>query len=98
MAYNKGAALFQLGRHREAELCYLRCLQDKAISAERRAKALYDLGVACLQRGADTKDVEALQRAVEAFDLCHQEAADKKLKDDAGYNQDGAPGAITVTP
>jgi tetratricopeptide (TPR) repeat protein len=87
VAYNKGTALFRLGRLREAELCYLRCLQDKAISAERRRKALYDLGVALLQRGADMRDSEALGRAVESFDLCYQEsAADKKLHDDAEHN------------
>src|SRR5258708_5590004 len=61
VAFNKGAVLFRLGRHREAELCYLRCLQDRAIRKERRAKALYDLGVCLLQRGAEAR--EALARA-----------------------------------
>jgi Ca-activated chloride channel family protein len=87
VAFNKGAALFRLGRLREAELCYLRCLQDRAIPAERRRKALYDLGVALLQRGADMRDSDALRRAVEAFELFSQEAnADQKLQDDAEYN------------
>ena len=87
VAFNKGTALFRLGRLREAELCYLRCLQDKAIAPERRRKALYDLGVALLQRGADSRDTDALARAVESFDLCYQEStADPKLHDDAEYN------------
>jgi Ca-activated chloride channel family protein len=87
VAYNKGTALFRLGRLREAELCYLRCLQDRVILPERRRKALYDLGVALMQRGADMRDSDALGRAVESFDLCCQDsAADKKLHDDAEYN------------
>jgi Ca-activated chloride channel family protein len=87
VAFNKGTALVRLGRLREAELCYLRCLQDRAIAPERRRKALYDLGVALLQRGGDSRDTDALARAVESFDLCLQESAsDPKLRDDAEYN------------
>jgi tetratricopeptide (TPR) repeat protein len=87
VAFNKGATLLRLGRHREAELCYLRCLQDHDCPASRRLKALYDLGTALLQRGADAKDADALLRAGECFELCHKEAtADKALRDDAEYN------------
>ena len=38
VAFNKGATLIRLGRHREAELCYLRCLQDRAAPAQRRSQ------------------------------------------------------------
>jgi Ca-activated chloride channel homolog len=76
VAFNKGATLIRLGRLREAELCYLRCLQDRDIPLQRRLRSLYDLGTALLQRGADTKDAAALHRAVECFELCFKETTD----------------------
>jgi Ca-activated chloride channel homolog len=86
VSFNKGATLVRLGRFREAELCYLRCLQDRAAPAERRLKALYDLGTVLLQRGTDVKDVSALFRAGECFNLCFKEATDGTLKSDAEHN------------
>src|SRR6516164_1882882 len=51
VAFNKGAALYRLGRFREAELHYLRCREDAA--GERRARLLYDLANAILQQAQD---------------------------------------------
>ncbi|HYV37664.1 MAG TPA: VWA domain-containing protein [Gemmataceae bacterium] len=87
IAFNKGVTLFRLGRLREAELCYLRCLQDRAAPADRRLKALYDLGTVLLQRGWESKDLDALLRAQVSFKLCYKESnANKLLRDDAEHN------------
>jgi Ca-activated chloride channel homolog len=87
VAFNKGATLIRLGRIREAELCYLRCLQDREILPERRLRSLYDLGTALLQRGADTKDAGALHRAVDCFELCFKEATgDQAFLGDVEHN------------
>jgi Ca-activated chloride channel family protein len=87
VAFNKGASLFRLGRYREAELCYLRCLQDRKAPAERLHKALYDLGTVLMLRGSEAKDLDALRRAMESFQACAKEAgADPSLVDSAEYN------------
>ena len=86
VAFNKGTVLFRLGRYREAELCYLRCLQDRDIAPERRCKALYDLGVCLMQRGAEAREADPLARAAESFELCRRETPDAKLRDDAEHN------------
>jgi Ca-activated chloride channel family protein len=87
VAFNKGAALFWLKRYREAELCYLRCLQDRDAPAPRLRKALYDLGTVLLQRGTESKDLDALRRAMECFQGCSKDpAADADLVDSAEHN------------
>jgi Ca-activated chloride channel homolog len=87
VAFNKGAALVRLGRVREAELCYLRCLQDRAAPAERRLRCLHDLGTALLQRGGESKDSVALLRAADCFEFCFKEAGeDQVLQGDAEHN------------
>jgi tetratricopeptide (TPR) repeat protein len=89
VAFNKAATLVRLGRLREAELCYLRCLQDGAVSAERRLRALYDLGTTLLQRGAEGKDAGALGRAVQCFELAIKEGGgNRALREDAEHNLD----------
>jgi Ca-activated chloride channel family protein len=67
VAFNKAAALYRLGRYREAELCYLRCLQDRGGPAERLLKAKYDLGTVLLLRGGDAKDADAAWQTKESF-------------------------------
>src|SRR5207249_2654115 len=47
VALNEAAALYRLGRYREAELHYLRALEDATDA--RRARALLDLGNALVQ-------------------------------------------------
>jgi tetratricopeptide (TPR) repeat protein len=44
IAFNKAAAHFRLGQHKEAIECYRRCLQDDSAPSERRARAHFDLG------------------------------------------------------
>jgi Ca-activated chloride channel homolog len=87
VAFNKGATLIRLGRLREAELCYLRCLQDREAPPERRLRSLYDLGTVLLQRGADNKDAGALHRAVECFESCFKEkTGDQAFLGDVEHN------------
>ncbi len=50
VAFNRGVALVQLNRHREAELQFLHCLDDGEIPAERRATAIVTLNATCLHR------------------------------------------------
>jgi tetratricopeptide (TPR) repeat protein len=83
VAFNKAAALYRLGRHREAELCYRRALEDGAIPAPRRARALYDLGTSLLHV-AEGKDARALQEAIRCLRLC------RRLTDDAGLSAQAA--------
>src|SRR5262249_38270251 len=51
VAFNKATVLMQRGETREAELHYLRSLDDLAAPPDRRAKALYNRGVCLLARG-----------------------------------------------
>lgn len=51
VAFNKATVLMQKGDVRDAELHYLRALDDQAAPTERRAKALYNRGVCLLTRG-----------------------------------------------
>jgi Mg-chelatase subunit ChlD len=86
VAFNKGAALSRLGRWREAELCFLRSLQDREAPSARRLKALFALGSVLIQRGALSKDADALSRAVDCYELCRGETSDAAIRDDAEHN------------
>lgn len=87
VAFNKGAALYRLGRYREAELSYLRCLEDQAAPGARRARALYDLGTSLLQPEAVRDAVDALERAADCFARCLRHPdADAALVADAEHN------------
>jgi tetratricopeptide (TPR) repeat protein len=82
VAYNRGVALARRGRLREAELQFIRCLDDDAIPAERRAKALYNRGVCLLSRD----DLPAIRTAIDCFSLSRDEASDAVLIADAKHN------------
>ena len=84
VAFNKGAALYRLGRFDEAAAHYQRCLEDQAIPAFRLARTSYDFGTALVR--ADTKDRRRLEQAIAAFRQClaAQPAAD--LRTDALAN------------
>lgn len=84
VAFNKAAVLYRLGRFREAEQCYRRCLDDAAVPGPRRARALYDLGTS-LVHVADGKDAQALELAVRCLRQCRR-AADPELAAQAAYN------------
>lgn len=51
VAFNRAAVAVQMGEPREAELYYLRVLDDQAAPPDRRAKAWYNRGVCLLARG-----------------------------------------------
>jgi Ca-activated chloride channel family protein len=84
VAFNKAAALFRLGRYREAELHYRRCLDDA--TGSRRARALYDLGNCLLQQARD-RDARLLEQAVACYRVCRRApGADLPLRADAAHN------------
>lgn len=85
VAFNKGIALYKHGDFRRAELCFRRTLGDGAIPAERRERALYNLGN-CLVREAGETDVKQLQAAIDSFELVLRETSDEGLRADAGHN------------
>src|SRR3954466_13149361 len=76
VAFNRAAALFEQGEYRDAELHYLRALDDKAAPPDRRARALYNRGV-CL--GKRASDLPALRAAVS----CFEQALDSGVLDEA---------------
>jgi hypothetical protein len=76
--------LFGLGEYREAELHYLRALDDRAAPADRRAKGLYNRGVCLVKRATD---LPALRTAVACFEQAiESDALDEPLRADARYN------------
>jgi hypothetical protein len=84
VAFNKAAALYHLGRYREAELHY-RYGRDEATGL-RRARLLYGLGNSILQQAQD-RDARRLKEAMNFYELClQQEAADGALIADARHN------------
>jgi Ca-activated chloride channel family protein len=86
VAYNKAATNYRLGRFKEAELHYRRCLEDDQAPGLRRARACFDLGNA-LVRQADAQDVASLTQAVAAYRACLAEpAAEGDLRLDARFN------------
>ncbi len=84
VALNKGAALFRLGRFREAATHYQRCLEDQLIPRERLARTSYDLGTALLH--ARPEERQALEQAIDAFRRCLDSAPPAALREDALHN------------
>jgi tetratricopeptide (TPR) repeat protein len=86
VAFNKATVLYRLKRYREAELHYLRCLEDRQAPPARQAQALLSLGNSLL-RQAEDKNVPMLDRAIDAFSIClTQPGLDPQLATDAQYN------------
>jgi len=86
IAFNKGATLYRLGRWREAQLCYLRCLEDQQAPPPRRARALYDLGNSLMRAGADEKSAATLELAIKFYRICLTDPAGKELQGQARHN------------
>jgi tetratricopeptide (TPR) repeat protein len=86
VAFNKGATLYRLGRWREAQLCYLRCLEDQEAPPARRAKGLYDLGNCLLREGAESQSAKTLALAIEFYRACLGDAAGDDLHGQARHN------------
>ncbi|WP_149113554.1 hypothetical protein [Limnoglobus roseus] len=67
IAFNRAMICFEIGDYREAEMNYVRCLDDRAIPEERRIQAVYNRGVCLLHRGEDAK---LLRVAIGCFEQC----------------------------
>ncbi|HVK17349.1 MAG TPA: tetratricopeptide repeat protein [Fimbriiglobus sp.] len=65
VAFNRAAVSVQNGEPREAELYYLRALDDRAAPPDRQAKALYNRGVCLLARGGST---DVYRTAIDCFE------------------------------
>jgi tetratricopeptide (TPR) repeat protein len=85
VAFNKGAILYRRNDFRRAELCFRRTLGDAAIPADRRSKALYNLGN-CLVRQAGESDIKQLQSAIDCYEMAIREATDDGVRTDASHN------------
>jgi tetratricopeptide (TPR) repeat protein len=84
VAFNKGAALYRLGRFREAELHYSRCREDA--SGERLARLLYDLANSIIQQAQD-REVPRLEQAIGLYEEClYLESAPADLLENARFN------------
>lgn len=86
VAFNRAAVHFQKGAFRDAEVAYLRALDDAAIPPARRAKALYNRGVCLLKRGGDAG---VYKTAIACFDLALDStsaAAEPGFAADARHN------------
>ena len=86
VAFNKGGALFRLGRFAEAANCFRQTLDDEQAPRDRRARAQYDLGTALVKQ-SEGRSALLLRRAVTAFRACVAQAdLDADLRADARYN------------
>jgi tetratricopeptide (TPR) repeat protein len=83
VAFNKAAALYRLGRFREAELEYLRSLEDS--SSPRRDELYYNLGN-CLVRQSQEKSARMLERAVHAYEKCLSMNPVEWLRENSRHN------------
>jgi Ca-activated chloride channel family protein len=85
IAFNKAAAYYRLGRHKEAIDSYRRALEDDVAPPERRARAHFDLGNALLQNAGGSS--HQLGEAVASYRAClHQKDIPDKLRADARAN------------
>lgn len=85
IAFNKAAAHFRLGQHKQAIESYRRCLEDEQAPPQRRARAHFDLGNSLLQY-ADG-NAATLAEAVAEYRKCLlQPNLSTKLKNDARHN------------
>jgi tetratricopeptide (TPR) repeat protein len=84
VALNKAAALYRLGRYREAELSYQCCREDA--TGDRLVRVLYDLGNAIVQQAQD-RDAKRLAEAIDYYEEClHRGGADAELAEDVRAN------------
>jgi Ca-activated chloride channel family protein len=85
VSFNKGAALYRLGRFRDAQLHYQRCL-DEADSKHRPA-LLFNLGNTLLQQAQAGGDLSLFREALQAYQKCVGEPeAEASLRASARHN------------
>lgn len=79
VAFNRGVLLYRADDYTGAEQEFRRCLDDRAVPRERRARALYNLGNSIVQqpREAGADEVRRLRTAI----ACFQDALDLRLDD-----------------
>jgi Ca-activated chloride channel family protein len=91
VAFNKATALYHMERYREAELHYLRCLEDQNAPLLRKARGYYDVGNSLVKQ-AQADDAATLERAVDCYRECltlagsDAELRDAELTADARHN------------
>ncbi len=82
VAFNRAAVAVQQGDAREAELDYLRALDDRAARPDRRAKALYNRGVCLLARGGSAavfrSGIACFEQSLDVFEPADPLAADAR--------------------
>lgn len=85
VAFNKAAALYRLGRFRDAELHYQRCLEEA--EGSQRLAIVYNLGNCLLQQAQAGGDLDLFRQAVACYQECmRDEAGDANLREQARYN------------
>ena len=85
VAFNHGVALFSLGKFREAERLF-RCALESESPAERRVRALFNLGTSMLH-ASDGRDARRLAEAADCFARCLKSpGVDEALAADARHN------------
>jgi tetratricopeptide (TPR) repeat protein len=95
LAFNEGAALYRLGRYREAEIHYWLCRQDAV--GQRLVRVLYDLGNAVYRQAGD-KDKAIFERAIEFYEECLKNPdTDPELAENARHNLALALAALKKT-
>jgi tetratricopeptide (TPR) repeat protein len=83
IAFNLGVMAAERGEYREAELHFVRTLDDDEISHERRVRAMYNRGVCLLHR----PDTLGLRTAIQCFEQCLElTPRDGALVADAKHN------------
>jgi tetratricopeptide (TPR) repeat protein len=84
IAFNEGAALYRLGRYREAEIHYLLSRQDA--DGERLPRVFYNLGNTLLKESRD-RDAKLIERAIRCYEEClRQASAPAELLENARHN------------
>ena len=83
VAFNKGAALYRLGRFAQAEAHYRRCLEDA--SGPRRARMLFDLGN-CLIKQSEGNQADLLDQASKCYRMALAGELDDEVRRDAQHN------------
>jgi tetratricopeptide (TPR) repeat protein len=84
VAFNRGTVQFAREEYREAELNFIRCLDDAAVPPDRRAKASYNRGVCLLKRGGSARIYRA---AIDGFEkYLDAGLPDETLAADARHN------------
>jgi len=84
VAFNRATIAFAKGDYREAELGYLRVLEDRDALAPRRLRATFDRGVCLLHRG---NDIAGLRAAITCFESAlDSNPTDETFRADAQHN------------